>query len=165
MPTARIIRHPRGAAPSRAWFGLTLLASSLTAGCSLLLGDLPPNVDTTEAPDADTHPGEGELDAAPEPEEDASEPPIEQIDAADTDAAAPEEAAAPEASSDTGIVLDPTACDGGAQRTMFEDTDGDGYGRDDRVAAGCTGAMGWAEKGGDCLDTNAQVHPDQQADI
>lgn len=46
--------------------------------------------------------------------------------------------------------------------TLYLDGDGDGYGGT-TTSVGCEGATGWVSQGGDCDDSNPDVHPGQSA--
>lgn len=44
--------------------------------------------------------------------------------------------------------------------TLYQDGDGDGYGTT-TTSVGCEGTPGWVAQGGDCDDSNVDVHPGQ----
>jgi hypothetical protein len=44
--------------------------------------------------------------------------------------------------------------------TVYQDSDGDGYGVDDVTAEACDAGSGWALAGGDCDDADADRHPE-----
>ncbi|HMJ16743.1 MAG TPA: hypothetical protein VK524_35265 [Polyangiaceae bacterium] len=55
------------------------------------------------------------------------------------------------------------ACDGAPERVFFEDRDDDGFGKSSTAVIACEppAAKGWAQSGGDCLDSNQYVRPGQ----
>lgn len=62
----------------------------------------------------------------------------------------------------------PNGCEGGScqgctNKTYYQDKDNDSYGDDSAKVVQCTPPAGSAQRGGDCDDTNAKVHPGQQS--
>lgn len=47
--------------------------------------------------------------------------------------------------------------------TFFADADGDGFGDDATTVTACEAPAGFVAIGGDCMDSNADVHPSQNA--
>ncbi|MCB9765526.1 MAG: putative metal-binding motif-containing protein [Alphaproteobacteria bacterium] len=52
--------------------------------------------------------------------------------------------------------------DEGTLLTLYRDADGDGYGSGTDATQACAPGSGWVSTGGDCDDSDAAVHPDQE---
>ncbi|MED5373703.1 MAG: MopE-related protein [Myxococcota bacterium] len=55
---------------------------------------------------------------------------------------------------------DDNRLDLGTASVFFPDHDGDGFGRDDEALSACVQPTGFVERGGDCDDHSADIHPD-----
>ena len=80
-------------------------------------------------------------------------------DSAIPDTSAPNDSGA-DATQDAGPVQDGSA--DACATVLFRDEDGDGYGNPSNVELVCPGTRGFADRAGDCLDTNAGVNPDSR---
>ncbi len=63
----------------------------------------------------------------------------------------------------TGQIICQCVGTGETALTWYRDADGDGYGLAGDAVLGCDRPSGYVAQGGDCMDTNAQVHPGQTA--
>lgn len=61
------------------------------------------------------------------------------------------------------IDVPPTPTEPACERpsTFFADADGDGFGDDASTITACAAPAGYVEIGGDCMDSNPDVHPSQ----
>ncbi len=62
----------------------------------------------------------------------------------------------------TGEGTEPGPDAGCAGETLFPDTDGDGYGDATKGSVQCEATAGFVARGGDCKDSDANVHPGQR---
>ena len=127
---------------------VTVLALSLTLGCTSLEEYAPKDTGPLGPPTTPTGPVDGDNDGY-----------NSDVDCDDTDPAVHlgAEERCNDIDDDCDGDIDENAVDA---RIFFRDADEDGFGNDDQQTAACDPPPGWLAQGGDCDDSDPAVHPD-----